>query len=129
MMGGSLESLGWADLLRRLANNVASIVDREIELARREARSNVSAMARAATMLITGAIVLLLGLASFVVALIFALSRVMDDWLAALVVGVVLLIIGAILAYFGKQRLQLAPLERTRETLREDVEWVKKHQA
>ncbi len=128
MHGESLESLSWADLLRKLAHNVASIVDREVELLREEARENAGQMFRAGTMLAVGLVLLLMAVMSFLVAIIFALSLVIKGWLAALIIGAILAIIGGIVTFFGKGRLQLAPLEKTRESLREDVEWVKRHQ-
>ncbi len=127
MHGESLENLGWADLLRKLAHNVATIVDREVELLREEARENAGQMFRAGALLMVGLVLLMLAVASFLVALIFALSLVIKGWLAALIIGVILAFIGAIIALFGKQRLQVAPLEKTRESLREDVEWVRRH--
>ncbi len=126
MRGESLEAMSWADLLRRLAHNFASIVDKQIELVREEARENISQTVRGATMLIVGAILLLTAWMSFVVAGILALSRLMDSWLAALIVGIFFLVIGAIVALVGRARLRLAPLQKTRESLREDLGWVRR---
>lgn len=126
MRGERLESLGWADLMRRLAHNVASIVDKEIELAKQEARDDISQTVRGASMLAVGAVLLLTAWISFVIAVIFALANVMDAWLAAVVVGVFFLIVGGIIAFVSKSRLQVDPLHKTRETLREDVGWVKR---
>ena len=126
MRGERLESLSWADLMRRLANNVASIVDKEIELAKEEAHEDISHTIRGASMLIVGVVFLLTAWISFVVAGILALSIVIDNWLAAIIVGVICLIVGAILALVSKSRLPLSPLQKTRESLREDVGWVKR---
>lgn len=122
----SLGSLGWADLMRRLANNLASILDKQIDLVKEEVRENMSQTVRGAAILIVGGVLLLIALICFVVAGIFALSRVMDDRLAALFVGIVFLIFGAALALIGRARLQMKPLEKTRESFREDVEWVRR---
>ena len=50
----------------------------------------------------------------------------MPMWLAALIVGVVVLVVGGVLAWVGYKRLKTVnPLpERTIDTLREDVEWL-----
>jgi hypothetical protein len=52
----------------------------------------------------------------------------MNDWLAALIVGVVYLVIAGVLVLIGRQRLRrAAPFapEQTTESVKEDVEWVK----
>jgi uncharacterized membrane-anchored protein YhcB (DUF1043 family) len=56
-----------------------------------------------------------------------ALGNVMDLWLAALIVGLVVIIIGAILLQSGRsmlQRLSIVP-EKTVESIKESTEWAK----
>jgi hypothetical protein len=59
---------------------------------------------------------------------ILALSEVVADWLAALIVALVLGAIAAVLALQGRNRIRAAtpPVpEQTVETVKEDVEWAK----
>ena len=60
--------------------------------------------------------------------LILALSEVGPDWLAALIVALVLGAIAAVLALQGRNRIRAAtpPVpEQTVETVKEDLEWAK----
>jgi cbb3-type cytochrome oxidase subunit 3 len=60
--------------------------------------------------------------------LILALSIVLDEWLSALIIGVVLARVAYLLAKRGKERVEEAgsPVpEQTIETVKEDVEWAK----
>jgi hypothetical protein len=56
-----------------------------------------------------------------------ALATVMQPWLAALIVAVVVFAIGGILLLIGKKRLDADNLvpRRTMRTLREDEEWIR----
>jgi drug/metabolite transporter (DMT)-like permease len=74
----------------------------------------------------------LLGLAALVVlldALRLGLSNHMPDWLAAIIVGGVVAVIGCVLVIAGQKALsasQLAP-QRTTESLRKDLNLVREH--
>jgi uncharacterized membrane protein YqjE len=114
-----------ADLIRRLFDNIISLVERQIDMAKAEARADLMQMIRASAILIGGAVLLLIALIGFVVAIILALSLIMPGWLAALIVGIVFAIIGTALALWGKGRIPTQPMQQTRETLQEDLEWIK----
>ena len=60
-------------------------------------------------------------------AIVFALGTVMPMWGAALVLFVIMGIVTAVLLTAGKKRLKTvhATPERTVETMKENVEWVK----
>ena len=60
-------------------------------------------------------------------AAVLGLSNVVAPWLAAVIVGVVVLAIGGILAMMGKNRLKPQNLQpnRTIGTLRDDKRWAK----
>ncbi len=69
-----------------------------------------------------------LALGAVVACIIAALSAAMPLWLAALVVGVVLLVIAAGLGLLGKADLQRAspPVpEEAVESAKEDLEWLR----
>jgi hypothetical protein len=53
----------------------------------------------------------------------------MPGWLAAVLVGGVILVISAIVGYIGWQRRVTRPLAVTRETVTEDMQWVKERLA
>ena len=53
----------------------------------------------------------------------------MAGWLAALIIGGLLLATGAIAGYISWRRMVKTPLALTRQSLKEDVRWVKERLA
>jgi protein-S-isoprenylcysteine O-methyltransferase Ste14 len=77
--------------------------------------------------LAVAAVLALLGISLLLVAVVFALAHVMPAWLAALALGVLLLVVGGaigLVAWRGRLR---APLAATRKHVKEDLEWAKEH--
>jgi len=62
-------------------------------------------------------------------ALVFGLATRMPGWLAALIVGGILLAIGAIVGYVSWTRRVTTPLALTRKTLKEALQWAKERLA
>jgi hypothetical protein len=124
----SLYNRSFRELLGRLADDVAELVRKEVELARAELEQKVRAAAGAVAMWVAAAITTLLALGAFTTSLILVIAMFLPDWAAALVVGAGLIGFAAALGYAGKRLLQkalpLAP-EETVETLKEDVAWAK----
>jgi Putative Actinobacterial Holin-X, holin superfamily III len=75
------------------------------------------------------AIATLFGVNLLPVAVVFALATRLPGWMAALIVGGVLLVIGAVVGYIGWRRMVTTPLALTRQTLKEDVRWIKERVA
>ena len=75
------------------------------------------------------AIAALIGVNLILVAPILALALVIPGWLAALLVGGAILIAAAIVGYIGWRRHVKTPLSLTRQTLKEDMRWVKERLA
>ena len=98
-----------------------------MELAKAEIRQEARKAGKAAGMLggagFAGYMVALL----LTLALVAALSNVMDPGWAALIVAVVWAVIGAVLFATGRQRMRtVSPVPRqTVETLKEDAQWLK----
>ncbi len=122
-------SLG--QLVDGLIDDWRTLWRKEIQLARTEMKEKLSKAGRAAAMvagggilLYTGFIVLMIGLPLVLLAI-----TVMPFWLAALLVGLLVLIEGALLARWGMVRLKKvrAIPKQTTESVREDVEVVKDH--
>jgi hypothetical protein len=65
----------------------------------------------------------------FVVAAVFALTPYVAGWVAALAIGGILLIAAVVVGVLGWQQRVAQPLERTRKTLTEDVQWAKEEMA
>lgn len=118
-------SLG--DLFTALTTDMTTLVRKEVELARTETVEKISKATRSVVFMVAGGMLAYAGLIGLIIAAIVALANVMDLWLAALIVGLVVIIIGAILLQSGRsmlQRLSIVP-EKTVESIKESTEWAK----
>jgi uncharacterized membrane protein len=114
-------------LLSDLANETILLVRQEIALLKAELREKFGRMGQGATALGMGAALALSGWFVLLACAVLGLATVMQPWLAALIVAVVVLAIGGILLLIGKKRLETDNLvpRRTMRTLREDEEWIR----
>lgn len=127
MMRAELEGRSVGQLLRDLADDVTRLIRDELALARSEASDNLHRMITAVISIVGGA---LLGLAALMVlldAVVMGLSNHMPDWLAAVIVGGVVGLVGLILVYKGQKDLGAGSLtpHRTAESVRKDIHLVK----
>ena len=119
-------SLG--ELFGSLTSQLGQLVHKEMELARTEMTANVVRTGRNASLIGVGGAVAYGG---FLVVLAAAVGVLMmlglDMWLAALIVGLVVIGIGAALIQRGRSQLEAGSLAPTRtiETLKDDAEWAK----
>ena len=74
-------------LLRRLMNDVGTLFTQEAALLKAEMGRSIGEMKAATISLAMGGAVLFLGLIFLLLAAVYALSNVLDPWLAALIVG------------------------------------------
>jgi hypothetical protein len=127
-MTGHEGGRGIGDLLGDLGRQVSLLVRREIDLARLEMTTGIRQMGTAAGMTAIGGAVAYAGLLVLLLAGILGLVAAgVQPWLAALLVAVVVLAIGALLVSMGVSRMKpidLAP-RHTVETIRENVVFVK----
>jgi uncharacterized membrane protein HdeD (DUF308 family) len=70
-------------------------------------------------------VLLLLGVNVLLVAGVLALALVIPAWVAGLTVSGALLAVGGIIAMTSWRRRVSVPLERTRQTVTEDLHWAK----
>lgn len=120
----SLERESTAGLLSRLFGDLAALFRNEFALAKAELSSSATRAKAGLASLIGAVATLLAGSLALVAAIILALSRVMEPWLAALIIGVVITAVGAVLLKNARKKL-LPPhieLDRTRESVRSDVD-------
>jgi hypothetical protein len=116
------------DLVKQLAGQTSTLVRQEIDLAKAEMTQKASVAGKGAGLLGGAAVVGLLAAGALTACLILALGEAIPDWLAALIVALVLGAVAAVLALQGRNRIRAAtpPVpEQTVETVKEDVEWAK----
>ena len=116
------------ELLRSIATDTSTLLRKEMELAKQEIVEAVAARMKAAASMAVAGFLGIFMLAFLGLAAAVALDRILPGWAARLVVagGFLLLAIPAVL--FGLRRLKrpgLAP-EKTKRTVKEDVEWAKR---
>jgi xanthine/uracil permease len=110
------------DLMRRLLHEVATLFRQELALARAEFIRSIARLSTAATSVATGAAVLYAGVLALLAAAILGLAKVLEPWLAALLIGVVLGIIGYVMMHAGIKtliRTSVKP-ELTADSLKRD---------
>jgi uncharacterized membrane protein YqjE len=114
------------NVVQELISDVRDLMRDEIKLARAEMSESVGNSISAAVMLGIGGALAFLGVAYLLLAGVFALATIFAPWLAALIVGGVVLLIGAIVLLLGRNRLQQVKVvpDETIETLKEDQEWL-----
>jgi hypothetical protein len=116
-------------LISEITGKASLLARKEIELAKAEIRADVHAQLGMVKALGVAAIAALLGLNLLLVAGVLALGLKIAGWLAALIVGGLLLVAAAVMGYVGWRRMVKTPLALTRQTLKEDVRWVKERLA
>jgi hypothetical protein len=120
---------GLGELLRALAIDAQDLVRGEIALARAEMDSKINRAMMALVWTMGG---MLLGFAALVIILmagVDALTPVMPVWAGSLLVGVVVALIGALIARSGIRMMSLERLtpQRTARNLQADARLVKEH--
>lgn len=118
-------------LVSELSQETTTLLQQEIALAKTEMSEKVTQVSRALVSLALGGLVLFAGLLVLLDALVFGLSELMPadlvPWLPALIVGVVVALIGAMLLQKGRRNLQTSQLmpQRTTTSLQHDRDMVR----
>jgi hypothetical protein len=133
------ENLSIRELGQRLADTTSDLAEKQVLLAKQEARENLQEAIRAAIWLGAGAGLLLFALICLLIALTSGTAHVIalvsgtaqaigaaqHTWIAGLIWLVIFGAAGAVCLLVGRRRLRITPLGRTRAILKEDVEWAR----
>ncbi|WP_332767215.1 phage holin family protein [Pseudomonas koreensis] len=111
-------------LLRQLSREVPALFTKELALAKAEFQSSLNTLKAGVAAVAGGAIVLLAGLIILLMSAVYGLSMFMAPWLAALIVGVVVMIIGFVMVQSGKKQFEPSHFkpDRTLDALNKDQE-------
>lgn len=116
-------------LIRSLANDLQTLVHQELELVKLEAGQTARRVVRDGAWIGAGVAITAVGGLVLVVALALGLGVLLGSyWLGTLITGLVLVLIGAGVAFKGAKDLrtaQLAP-KQTVDSLKEDAEWARR---
>lgn len=120
---GTGASLG--DTVTGIIQDLQDIIRGEVQLAKTEIKEDTSKLGKGLGMIAGAALVALVGFIFVMLGVTYLLNKSLEMWLAAGIVGLALLLVGAILAMVGKNQMQQANLkpDKTIESLKEDKEW------
>jgi uncharacterized membrane protein YqjE len=118
-------SLG--ELFSELANETTRLVRQEVQLAKIELGQKASEVGKRVGLIALGGAVAYAGLLALVAGVILLLSHFMPAWVAAVVIGIVVLGVGYYLIQQQLNALKNADLtpRATVETLQQDKEWLR----
>jgi uncharacterized membrane protein len=125
MAGENARSI--TDVLQDIIGNVQTIIRSEVRLAKTEVAEEVTKVGRAAGLVAGGVVAALFTAWLLLLAILFALATVMPNWGAALLLFAIMGVVTGVLLTAGKKRFKAvhAVPEKTIETMKENVEWVK----
>lgn len=121
--------LSTRDLISEITTKASLLVKKEVELARAEIRADFRSELAMVKALAVALVAALVGLNMLVVAGVLALAAIIPGWAAGLLVGGGVLAIAAVVGYIGWTRRVTTPLPLTRQSLKEDMQWVKERVA
>jgi hypothetical protein len=130
-MYSTKEDRSFGSLFAELTQETTTLVQQEVALAKAEMSEKISQVGSGLATLIIGGFILFAGLLKLLDAAIYGIAELLPSdlspWLAALVVGVIVAIIGAVMLQKGRSNLKAGNLtpRRTAESLRRDKEFAK----
>ena len=122
-------ALSTVALMRRIVGLSSVLIHKEVELARAELDEDFHAALGMVKLFGAAALLALLALNLLLVAAVLALAAWLPAWVAALALGGLLLVVAAVLGAVGWSRRVQAPLDLTRKTVKEDLQWAKERLA
>lgn len=122
-------SASTGQLISQASDQLSDLVRSEMQLARAELMESVKHAGKGGGLFGAAGIAALYGLGVLIAAAVLGLSVALDAWLAALIVGVVLVAAAGVAALAGKREVTQAtpPVQRAADNVKADVETVKGH--
>ena len=97
-----------SDLVKELSEQTSTLVRQEMRLAQAELQEKGKRAGIGAGMFGASGLVAFFGTATLIAAAVLALATAVDAWLAAVIVGVVLLAVAGVAALLGKKQVEQA---------------------
>jgi Putative Actinobacterial Holin-X, holin superfamily III len=116
------------ELVQDLSRQTSTLIRQEMRLAQAELTEKGRHAGKGAGMFGGAGVVALYGVGALVTAAILGLATVLEPWIAAAAIGVVLLVVAGVLALTGKKEIQEAgpaKPERAIESVSRDIDTVK----
>jgi hypothetical protein len=118
-------SLG--ELFAELTRDATTLVRQEVELAKTELTQKATEVGKDVGIMGAGGAVAYAGFLAIIAGVIAGLDILLPLWLSAILVGIAVIAVGAVLLQRGREGLKRADLvpRETIATLKEDSEWAK----
>jgi hypothetical protein len=116
------------ELVQDLSRQTSTLIRQEMRLAQAELAEKGRHAGKGAGMFGGAGLVALYGVGALIAAAVLGLATVLEPWIAAVAIGVALLLVAGILALTGKKELQEAgppKPEQTLDSVQRDIETVK----
>jgi uncharacterized membrane protein YqjE len=123
-MAASIRSI--PEILKDVLTNIQDIVRAEVRLAKAELGEELSRARSGGLLIGVGAVAAIFSALFLLLACVYALSRVMPNWAAALIVAAAVGVAAAVTLSLGLKRfktIEAAP--KTAASLKENVRWAK----
>lgn len=116
---------GLGDIVTDVIKDLQDIVRGEVQLAKAELKEDASKIGKALGMIGAGVFFGLVAFIFLMLGVTYVINQWLEMWLSALIVGVALAIVAAIIGMAGKSELSKASLkpDDTIESLKEDKQW------
>ena len=113
--------------VRDVIGNAQEIIRSEVQLAKAEIKEELRGVARAAAFYAAAGICALFALGFILCAGVYGLLQLVPLWLAALIVGLAMAVIGGIVFYMAKKEVRRLRFkaEQTIAAAKENVRWAK----
>jgi hypothetical protein len=126
-------------LFRRIVNGLNGLVDRQVQLVKQEIKEDILAALGAGKVLGIGIGVAVVGALIVLNVLMMMLVLGLNElgswfipyvgpflgWIVAIILIVAVFLVAYVLVRRGIQQAKITPVQQTRESLREDIEWAK----
>ena len=116
------------DLVRQLTEQSSTLIRQELRLATAELQEKGKHAGIGAGMFGGAGLVALYGVGALIAAAIVGIATLIEPWLAALIVGVVLLVVAGVVALLGKKQVEQATPakpEQAMDSVQQDIDTVK----
>jgi membrane protein len=116
------------ELVRQLSEQSSTLIRQELRLATAELQEKGKHAGAGAGMFGGAGVIALYGVGALVAAAVIGLGTLLEPWLAAVIVGVVLLAVAGVVALLGKKQVEQATPakpERAMDSVQQDINTVK----
>ncbi len=127
MQARSRDDRSLGELFGDLTRELGTLFRSEVTLAKTEMTQKAAQAGKDVGFLAAGGAVAYAGLLTLIAALVLGLATFMPAWVSALIVGLIVVAIGAFLVYRGFSNLKHEDFtpQQTIESLQEDATWAK----